>query len=529
MKRLTIYFMALIVIINFTSCGKKQQSGSVVLNDILQLQQAQINSFDPLDAYHAGHIQMVKQLYNTLTDIDLTGKTTPSLAKSWDTPDGLNWTFYLRDDVAFFKDSCFANSEDRNFTGGDVKYTFERLLGPKSQSLGVSYFSNLAGLGDFRAGIADHISGIIAEDAHTILFKLNQPDYNFPNLLTLPYVSIVKEKAVSFYEENFKLHPVGTGPFELQSFKSNEEVVLTKNGDYWEESEGHSLPFVDELDIHLTTDDNLSLLMFKNRRTDFLELNLPMQKQLESTNVPFKYGKETIQLTQLYFYLFNLERLSDPDVRQGISYAIDREKLSEIIGDQGVVTTSLFPSIFSDLTKPNDRLAYSPDKAKNLLGKNKQKTLNLVCFEDILSRALADLLAKQLKEYGVIVEIEAVTFPVLVDRLTSGNYDMVQIYWGPLYADVRHFLNPFITASFPPAGNNFNKYSNAEFDSLVETAPSLPQDQQIAQYLKAQDIILSDMPFFLAYYKNMIRVSDEKFEMPLHPLVYRFYKFARPK
>ena len=345
----------------------------------------------------------------------------------------------------------------------------------------------------------------------------------------MPYVSIVKEKAVSFYGENFKLHPVGTGPFELQSFKSNEEIVLKKNGDYWEESEGQQLPFVGQLDIHLTTDDNLSLLMFKNQRTDFLELNLPMQRQLESTNVPFKYGKETVQWTQLNFYLFNLERLSDPDVRKGISYAIDRDKFNEIIGDQGLVTTSLFPSIFRDLIKPNDMLAYSPDKAQNLLSKGTQKRINLVCFEDILSRALADLIAKQLEEYGIVVEIESVAFPVLVDRLTSGNYNMIQLYWGPLYADVRHFLNPFITASFPPAGNNFNKYSNAEFDSLVVTAPTLPQDQQIAQYLKAQDIILNDMPFFLAYYKNMIRVSNEKFEMPLHPLGYRFYKFARQK
>lgn len=527
MKRLIIFFIIFILFTNFISCGKKQQSGSIVLNDILQLQQAQINSFDPLDAYHAGHIHMVKQIYNTLTDVDLDGKTVHSLAKSWETPDGLNWTFHLRDDVTFISDSCFTDQNEREFIAEDVKYTFERLLDPHSQSLGVSYFENLVGFKEFRNGVNDDLRGIVVQNKNTILFKLKRTNYNLPNLLTLPYTSVVKQSAITFYGKNFKLHPVGTGPFVLKSFKSNEEVIFKKNEDYWEKYKGNTLPFVDKVVIHLATDNNLSLLMFKNQRSDFLELNIPMQRQLKNTNLPFDYKKQVIKWTQLNFYLFNLEKIKDRNIRQGINYAIDRKKLSEVIGDQGVIAKSFFPSIFSELTTANPILNLSHSKAKNLL--NEKMTINLVCFEDILSRALADMILKQLTDYNIIVKIEAVTFPVLVDRLTSGNYDIIQLYWGPLYADERHFLNPFITASFPPAGNNFNKYSNPEFDRLVETAPSLPHDQQIEQYLQAQDIILNDMPFLLAYYKNMIRVSNQKFDMPLHPLGYRFYKFARQK
>ena len=71
------------------------------------------------------------------------------------------------------------------------------------------------------------------------------------------------------------------------------------------------------------------------------------------------------------------------------------------------------------------------------------------------------------------------------------------------------------------------KYSNIEFDKIVNESQKLPQDKQKEQYLKAQEIILNDMPFFLAFYKNMIRVSNGKFTMPLHPLGYRFYKYAK--
>ena len=513
-------FIAAFLIYN----GREKQTEPVVLNDIMQLQQAQINSFDPVDAYHAGHIQMVKQIYNTLADIDLKGKIIPSLATFWETPDGMIWTLHLRNDALFSEDDCFNNESDRHFNAEDVKYTFERLLNKDSKSLGISYFKNIVGFDKFREGKNNNLEGLTVKDNNTVVFQLKNSDYNFPNLLTLPYTGVVKRKAVNFYGDKFNIHPVGTGPFMLASFEANQKIMLTKNRSYWEKQSGKRLPFINGISVSLTTDDNLSLLMFKNQKSDFLELNLPQQHQLENTKFPFEYKKETLEWTQLNFYLFNLERINDINIRQGINFAIDRKGLQNIIGEQGKVTQSLFPAIFNQLTEPNEMLRYSPDKAKKLLNKN--MTLSLVCFEDILSRAIADYLSKQLKNYDIELKIEAVTFPVLVDRLTKGDYDLIQLYWGPLYADVAHFLNPFITASFPPAGNNFNKYSNPDFDRLVETAPQLPPDKQVAQYLKAQEIILNDMPFLIGYYKNMIRVSNKKFSMPMHPLGYRFYKYA---
>ncbi|OOP57414.1 MAG: hypothetical protein AYP45_03620 [Candidatus Brocadia carolinensis] len=526
MKRSLCLIIILSAFVLLNGCGKKQKdSGSIVLHDILQLQQAQINSFDPVDAYHAGHIQIVKQIFNTLTDVDLKGKIIPSLAESWETIDGINWVLKLRKDVLFAEDVCFKDSNERAFKAEDVKFTFERLLSKDSKSLGISYFNNLLGIDEFRNGESNGIEGIVIKDDYTIHFKLKEKDYNFPNLLSLPYTSIVKRQAIAFYGKEFKLHPVGTGSFKLERFESNEQIVFVRNESYWEKQNNMQLPFIDEVVLNLTTDDNLAFLMFKNHKSDFLELNLPIQRQLENTKMPFEYTKEILKQTQLNFYLFNLEKITDKNIRQGINYAISREKLQSIINEQGVVTQSLFPSIFGDLANSNPILTYSPEKARNLL--NSKITIKLVCFEDIISRTLADFIAKELQIYSIDVKIEAVAFPVLVERLTKGNYDMIQIYWGLLYADVCHFLNPFRTTSFPPAGNNFNKYSNPDFDTLIQEAPKMPLDKQHEQYLKAQEIILNDMPFFLAYYKNGIRVSDAKFEMPLHPLGYRFYKYAR--
>lgn len=511
----------------FTGCTKgKNDSEATVLHDNLQLKQVQINSFDPIDAYHAGHIQVIKQIYNTLTDIDQQGKIIPSLASSWKTSDGKIWFFKLRTDVLFADDSSLKSKTKQLFEAKDVKYSLERLLHKNSKSLGASYFLNIIGVEEFRSGASENIKGIEVTDQHNIVFTLIRKNFNFPNILSLPYASIVKKQTIDFYGDDSHLHPVGTGPFKLAQYEPNNKIVLQKNVLYWEKFNGKQLPMIDGVTIHLTTDDNLAFLMFKNKKIDFLELNLPLKHQIENTHMSFKPIIESLAGSQLNFYLYNLEKIKNKEVRKAISHAINRNKLQELLQKQGIVADSLFPlSVFKAIGIPNSRLTFSSEKSKKLSGY--KFSLKLVCFEDILSRTLAEQIAKELGKYSIDVNIEAVTFPVLVDRLTKEDYDLIQIYWGPMYSDVGHYLTPFKAASFPPTGNNFNKYSNTAFDKLIKEASLSPPDKQDELYLKAQEVILEDMPFLLLYYKNQLRATNNKFDMPLHPLGYRTYKYSR--
>ncbi|PIQ45879.1 MAG: hypothetical protein COW04_05270, partial [Deltaproteobacteria bacterium CG12_big_fil_rev_8_21_14_0_65_43_10] len=156
-------------------------------------------------------------------------------------------------------------------------------------------------------------------------------------------------------------------------------------------------------------------------------------------SIPFTHKIETKGNPQLNFYLYNLQKIRDEKIRKAINYAINRNELQKILSEEGNVTRGLYPpAIFKELASSKDILSYDPDKAKAYL--NKIKSLNLVCFEDILSKSIANFIAGSLKKYNIDVEIESVPFPVLVDRLTKGKYDLIQIYWGPLYTDVSHYL-----------------------------------------------------------------------------------------
>jgi ABC-type transport system substrate-binding protein len=498
------------------------------LHDILILQNNQISSFDPLGAYHAGHIQIVKQLYDTLVDVDLEGKPVPSVARKWTTKDGQTWRILLRDDVLFHPDACFTDESERRVTAQDVAFTFHRMLAHESKSLGISYFMDIVGAAEYHAGTHDSIDGLRVVDNHTIEIALVSPDFGFPSRLTLPYVSIVPQEAIVKYGKTFAQHPVGTGPFRLERYEANTLISLVRNPDYWEEGQGGPLPAVERVYVHLVADENRALLMFRNREADFLELSRPMYEQYRQGSMPFKATLATQANAQINMYLCNLETLNRPSIRQGLSLALDRSGLKEVLSQEGTVAGSLFPpSIFPLLAKPGQMLRHDMEEARKKL--SGIETLRLVCFEDAMSRAMADRYARSLSEVGVKVKIEAVPFPVLVERLTSGQYDLIQLYWGPIYSDPAHYLTPFLAKSFPPNGNNFNRYSNPEVDQLVTKSQTLKDDARDQALLRAQELILQDMPFVLLYFKATVRASNQRFEMPLHPLQYRLYKLARPQ
>lgn len=280
---IVVAFVAIAALGVFLLLRQPEQRSFDELHDVLTLQNNQISSFDPLDAYHAGHIQMCKQLYNTLVDVGPKGQAVPSVARDWTTEDGLTWRFRLRDDVLFHADACFTEEAQRRVTADDVVFTFERLLSPTSKSMGVSYFTDIVGATDYHAGNAQTISGLRIIDPHTLEIKLGSADFGFPARLTLPYASIVPVEAVTAYGAEFAHHPVGSGPFRLERYETNTLVSLVRNPDYWEQG----LPALATVNIHLVADEKRAILMFRNGEVDFLELSRPLYEQYRHSDFSF--------------------------------------------------------------------------------------------------------------------------------------------------------------------------------------------------------------------------------------------------
>lgn len=502
-----------------------------VLHDVLFLAQTQISSFDPLDAFHEGHIQVVKQIYETLTDVDEHGNCVPLLASSWETTDNRVWRFHLKNNVLFTPAPFFASDAERHLETADVIYSFERLLAPESKSLGIAYFSDIAGFDAFHSGKDKKLRGVRAAANDVIEFELTKPDAGFYCRVSIPFASIVKQKAVTSLGADFKLHPVGTGPFTLASYKPDQQVILNRNPEFRKGTGEPPTPAVNEVQILLTRDENAAFAAFSSGTSDFLALDFAGLTRLrQEAN---SSAEITSQPTaKLQFYLFNLKTITKAEVRRAISASVNKQKLQELLGETATVAESIFPkAIFPYLAgEPSALSSAIPPKDSNSSPKKPSSELRLICFNDTLSRAVASRVADDLRANGYAVRIEAATFPVLVERLMRGEYDLVQIYWGPMFADPAHYLSPFLTSQFPPNGNNFNRYSNAAFDARIETAKATtdPVARQ-KLFLEAQDIMLRDMPLLPLYFENLVRASDKKFSLPTHPLLYRRYNLAQVK
>ena len=147
--------------------------------------------------------QVYEQIFSKLIDMDASGNFVPDLATSWTENDPKTWTFKL------VPNATFQNGE--KFTSADVKYTFQRILDPKTASA--------------YAGLYSQINSVDTPDAQTVVFHLKSPFGPFlTNLATNG--EIVNQKAIESGDP--ARHPVGTGPFQFVEWVQGDHITLRR-------------------------------------------------------------------------------------------------------------------------------------------------------------------------------------------------------------------------------------------------------------------------------------------------------------
>ena len=109
---------------------------------------ANILTLDPAFAKDQSTIWPCRQLYNGLIELDTNLQVQPCIAKRWNiSPDGLTYTFTLRDDIYFHKNELFDRPDStRRVVASDFVYSFNRITDPTVVSPGAWIFQNVAGL-----------------------------------------------------------------------------------------------------------------------------------------------------------------------------------------------------------------------------------------------------------------------------------------------------------------------------------------------------------------------------------------------
>ncbi len=252
-----------------------------------------------------------------LTETGSDNVTRPYLAKSWEASDDLKtWTFKLNQGVKW------SNGDD--FNADDVVFNFERWLNPDTGSSNIGLFASMT---DEKDGKMSMTPGAVEKvDDHTVRLHLNRPELSIPeNLYNYP-TAIVHRR---FSEEggNLSKNPVGTGPYELSTFRIGELVVMKKRKDpYWRGDVS-----LDELRyVDLGDDASAPIGALASGQVDLLyELGvdqLDVIQAIPNTQlfevVTAQTGVARMQISQKPF--------DNPKVRQALQACIDHKKVLDL-------------------------------------------------------------------------------------------------------------------------------------------------------------------------------------------------------
>jgi len=511
-----VFLITILIPLLFLSCTENK---TIKHPNVFRYNESKgIATLDPAFAKSQVLIWPVNQLFNGLIQMDKKLSVKPCIAKSWEIAEnGKRYTFYLRTDVRFHNSKVFPSEKGRIVTAHDFEYSLNRITNPKTGSPGAWIFNQVAE------------NGIAALNDTTLQIKLKNPFPAFLGLLTMPYCSVVPKEAIDYYEQDFRNHPIGTGPFQFKFWKEGEKLILTKNPNYFEkDEEGNPLPYLDAISITFINDKQSEFLEFLKGNIDFISGLSPANKdELITRNGRLnpKYKGQIKMISQPYLnteylgFLLDTSKISNKKspvlnkkIRKAINYGFDRKKMMKYLRNNiGTPATNGFipkgmPS-FSDNVKGYE---YKPGKTRELLKEAGYPNgeglapINLTTTSDYLD--LCEYIQQELAQFGIEINIDVSTGATFREMVAHSKLEFFRGSWIADYPDAENYMALFYSKNFSPTGPNYTHYANQSFDHLYQKAMDETIDSiRYKLYRQMDRIIINDAVVVPLYYDEVVR------------------------
>jgi peptide/nickel transport system substrate-binding protein len=464
-----------------------------------------------LAQYNQVDEDLVALIFNGLTRTDEKGELEPDLASRWTaSPDGLIYLFYLRRDIRW--------SDGEAFDADDVLFTIGLM-----QDLdfpGVPYLADL-----WRSVNVEKV------DAYTIRFRLKEPFPPFADYTTigiLPEHILRDVPARDLLTHPFNIHPIGTGPFLLESI-SAERALLVPNRRYVSR-QGRNVrreqPYLAGVEFRFYPTYERLLTAYQAGEIQGISY------------VPSYLFPEAAALTSLNLYSARLSgyqivylNLQDPEgapffqdarVRRALLLALDRQALiDEALNGQGIVASGPIrpwswaydpelppaehdPAQAETLLAEANWLDTDSDGIRDKNGHPLQFTL--LTGEDPAFTRLGHAMAEQWAQYGIRVQVEPLGAS-LSDRLRSRDFQAVLVEL-LLSGDPDPY--PLWHQTQIEGGQNYGGWDNREASEALEQARYVTdRDQRKAYYVQFQRIYAEETPALIIAYPTYTYAVDQ--------------------
>jgi peptide/nickel transport system substrate-binding protein len=397
--------------------------------------------------------------------------------------DGTTYTFTLRDGVKF--------KGGAPITGADIQYTFERMLNPAMASPAGGFFTNIEGATAYMAGEADSISGITSE-GNTVTFKMTDPPASFLARLTMPFsCAVPKGTPISPIEDGSLL---GTGPYMVESYTPQREIVLVRNPDYPADVLGER-GALDKITIDTTIDPTQAALVIRSGEiATYMDLiaGADGSQALEDPSLAGRVFADPIATVTFLWINTQEAPFDNPKVRQAMNYAINRNDIQRVLGGpaSASVTDQILPPTMAGWKDADIYpAAGDPEKAKQLLAEAGVtlpiKTLLRTGDNNPGMTDIAQTIQAQLKAVGIEVEV-AVTAGAVDYAITTTVANKTPMGVDPWYQDYPHpdnFIGVLLDGSRITPTNNQNRAMFNETtinDRIHELSASLDPSTEAA-------------------------------------------------
>lgn len=416
-------------------------------------------------------------LFEGLTRFAPDGSVLPALARSWDiSEDGRVYTFHLASGVTFH--------DGTTFDAQDVKFTLDRARADTSTNAQKALFAA--------------ITAVDVIDPVTVRVTLAQPDGAFPFKMAWGDAVIVAPESVA----TEATHPVGTGPFQLDTWVKGDRVTLRAYDGYWGEK-----PAITRATFRFISDPSAAFAAVMSGDVDAFPVYPAPETLSQFANDPrFKVMVGTTEGETILALNQRNPPLNDPRVREAIAHAIDRRQIIEgAMFGYGTPIGTHFPPHNPDYEDLTALSAHDVKRARALLEEAGQTlpVLRLALPPPPYARRGGEIVAAQLAAAGIRTQITNLEWAQWLEQVFKGHdFDMTIIsHTEP--ADLNIYARP---------GYYFG-YDRPEFVTLMaELDRATEPAQRSALNRAAQEMLAKDYANVFLFQLAKAGVADARLE-----------------
>lgn len=442
-------------------------------------------SFDPRLIRDTLSINVAHMLYDGLFYLDAEEVARPALAESVRLDESKTlYTFTIRNVL-------WSNGEP--LTAYDFERTIQSVLDPATLSPHANQLFMIKNAKEVKEGklpLSD--VGVKALDARTLEIVLSEPTPYFITLAATHFLYPVHESMIN--KTGGQL-PIVSGPFQVEKFAPQNELILSKNGRFWD---AESVRF-EKVKV-LPLNNQTALQLFRQGEVDWVGSpigSLPPDsisrlKEENQLNVQSALGTFWLRVNTLD------PLLKDKKLRQELYSTIDRRKIVEHItqGGQSPAAAIVPPTLWDKEEKKAEQKGLSLADPK-IAAEN--AVINLIYIHNERNHKIAQFLQQEWKgKLGISLNLEAQEAKTFYERVGSGKFQMSIGSWFADIPDPVNFLDVF---KFKDSKTNGTGWENPRYVGLLDqAAKEADAKKRLDLLMQSETILVDEAPVIPLYF-----------------------------